>query len=102
MSERRPTESPEPDHVIVVYDERTGQVRHIHQEITLPGGHPSSADEVLRRAIDMAHGMGDIGSPVGKLAGLALSTEDRQLLQGRRTSLRVDTAARRLVASASS
>lgn len=99
MTERRPTENPEPDHVIVVYDERTGHVRHIHQEITLPGGRQASPDEVMRRAIDMAHGMGDIGSPAAKLAGLALSGEDRRIVHRRRTSLRVDTAAHRLVAT---
>jgi hypothetical protein len=99
MAERRPTESAEPDHVIVVYDERTGQVRHVHQEITLPGGRPPSVDEVMRRAIDMAHGMGDTGSPAGKLAALALSGEDRRLVHRRRTALRVDAAAHRVVAT---
>jgi hypothetical protein len=100
MTERL-IEPPEPDHVIVVYDERTGQVRHVHQEITLPGGRAAPAGEVMRRAIDMAHRMGETGSPADKLAGLALSGDDRRLLHRRRASLRVDAATRRLVAAGS-
>jgi len=97
--DERLIETPEPDHVIVVYDEGTGHVRHVHQEITLPGGKAAPANEVIQRAIDMAHGMGDVGKTSGKLAGIALSSKDRHLLQGRRASLKVDTATRRLIAT---
>lgn len=97
--DERMIETPEPDQVIVVYDERTGQVRHVHQEINLPGGRAAPADDVMKRAIDMAQGMGDVGSPPAKLAGLALSSNDRRLLQGRGASLKVDAATRRLVAT---
>jgi len=97
--DERLIETPEPDHVIVVYDERTGQVRHIHQEITLPGGEAAPANEVIQRAIEMAHGMGDVEKPAGKLVGIALSGKDRRLIQGRRASLKVDTATSRLIAT---
>jgi hypothetical protein len=97
--DQRLIETPEPDQVIVVYDERTGQVRHVHQEINLPGGRAAPADEVTKRAIDMAQGMGDVGSPAGKLAGIALSGDDRRLLHQRGAALKVDAATRRLVAT---
>ena len=40
----------EPDTVIVVYDEKTGVVRHLHQELTLPGGTAPTRETLTVRA----------------------------------------------------
>jgi hypothetical protein len=44
-----------PDTVIVVYDEKTGLVRHVHQELTLRGGMASTREALTVRANAFAH-----------------------------------------------
>jgi hypothetical protein len=49
-----PFASLEPDTVIVVYDPKTGAVRHVHQEVTLPGGTSPTPENQIERAIAFA------------------------------------------------
>jgi hypothetical protein len=44
----------EADTVIVVYDSKTGAVRHVHQEVTLPGGTVLPPEKQMERAIGLA------------------------------------------------
>jgi hypothetical protein len=95
MDIRPTTDGPQPDHVIVVYDVPTGAIRHVHQELTLPGGRAPSAAEVRERAVALARGMMSDRRAPARLGALAIGADDRALLR-QRLRLRVDHASGRL------
>jgi hypothetical protein len=100
MADHRPTtEMPEPDAVVVVYDEQTGAVQYIHQEFTMPGGQSPSQADILKRAVELA---GDMAEPGRNRPGqaLALAAEDRIALREAKGPLKVDVSKRRLVPAA--
>jgi hypothetical protein len=71
---------------IVVYDSRTGQILHVHEEITLPGGQPSDPRQLIERAVHLAQELA--GRPLANVK--TLSTRRNQLREG--AVLRVDIA----------
>jgi len=85
---------PEPDTVVVVYDRKTGAVRHIHQEINLPGAKAGPA-QPLKRALGLAEEM--TGQVRARLEALAAKAQDRRVLLESPGSVRVDLKKRRLV-----
>lgn len=94
MAEHRPTtELPEPDAVVVVYDEQTGTAQHIHQEFTMPDAQGPSQADILNRAA--AHARESSESRPGK--ALLLSREDWVTLHEARGPVKVDVSKRRLV-----
>jgi hypothetical protein len=76
---------------IVVYDGRSGEIVHVHEEITLPGGQPSDPRELKERAVRLAQELA--GRPLGSVK--TLSTKRSQLREG--VVLRVDVAKEALI-----
>jgi hypothetical protein len=91
-----PVTVPEPDFVTVVYDAKTGAIRHVHQEITLPGAEAGPAGQSTQRAIALAQEMTD--RPTARLDALTLGADDRSTLLRSRVPLKVDVKNRRLAA----
>ncbi|MGH9813987.1 MAG: hypothetical protein ACRD4T_12710 [Candidatus Acidiferrales bacterium] len=85
---------PEPDTVVVVYDRKTGAVRHVHQEINLPGAKPGPA-QPLKRALELAEEL--TGQARARLEAFPARTQDRRVLLESPGSVRVDLKRRRLV-----
>ena len=54
QSDEAPFALLEPDTVIVLYDPKTGAVKHVHQEVTQPGGSAPPREKQLERAIALA------------------------------------------------
>jgi len=75
---------------VVVYDARTGAVRHVHEEITLEGGRTSTPEDLVKNALGLASSFGRKDS---NLATLVLSGEE--LREAGR--IRVDVNAKRLI-----
>jgi hypothetical protein len=76
---------------VVIYDSQTGEIRHIHEEITLPGGHRSDHKQLAERALRLAEELG--GRPLGNVK--TLSAKGSQLRLGAR--LRVDVQKQGLI-----
>lgn len=85
---------PEPDIVVVIYDADSGAVRHVHQEITLPGAQAGTAEQSAQRAMVLAREMAD--QPTARLEALTLGADDRSTLLDSRVPLKVDVKKRRL------
>jgi hypothetical protein len=92
------TTLPEPDVVIVVYDAKTGAVRHVHQEINLPGAAKSSPAQSRQAALDFARDMA--GKPGAALEAVALAPQERAQVLQSSGPLRFDLKQRKLVAAA--
>ena len=76
---------------VVVYDSRTGHIRHVHEEITLPGGHRSDPKQLAEQAVHLAEELAE--RPLGDVK--TLSARRSQLRGGGR--LRVDVAKQVLI-----
>jgi hypothetical protein len=97
MAKTLPFESPEPDVVIAVYDAKTGAVRHVHQEIWLPGSAPPAAEQSIQRAIAFAQDMSEQRGV--HLAALSVPSQDRAMVLRSRVPLKVDLKKRTIVSS---
>jgi hypothetical protein len=62
---------PESRHVVVLYDKSTGEVRHIHEEIFLPGSKVLSKDQIEAAAFKRLR-----SSDTSRLAALHVSHSD--------------------------
>lgn len=91
-------DAPEPDVVIAVYDAKTGAIRHVHQEIFLPGSQPPASEEQVRRAIALATEIG--GKTTARFAALAIAPADRSRVLRSSVPLKVDLKKRAIVAVA--
>jgi len=74
---------------VVVYDARTGEIRHVHEEITLAGGQRSNPTQLAEQARRLATALA--GKPLGDIKTLV--TKASQLGKG----LRVDVAKQVLI-----
>lgn len=83
----------QPGLAAVVHDARTGEIRHVHEEIVLSGMRPPDPAQVQRRAVALARSgtEGDLGDV------RALITPGPDVRVDRR--LRVDVAGRKIIAS---
>jgi hypothetical protein len=76
---------------VVVYDARTGHVRHIHEEITLPGGREPTPDEATKEALRLAE----------TVSGLKPAAHQTLVVKGHELDpehgLRVDVEKRKLI-----
>jgi hypothetical protein len=99
MSQAPPfTTPPEPDIVIVVYDAKTGAVRHVHQEINMPGAAKTAPAQSRQAALDFAReGMEE---PNAVLEAVEIEAEQRALVLDGRSPLKFDLKQRKLVAAA--
>jgi hypothetical protein len=82
-------EIPEGD-VVIVYDTRTGAIRHIHEEVTLDGAMELTPAALTKKATTFAR---SLSADDGSLATLITTGKE---LRGKRR-LRVDIAKRKLV-----
>jgi hypothetical protein len=71
---------------VVVYEGRTGAIRHIHEEITLSGGRQPDPEKLKRRALDLAHSLA--GSELTDVK--TLLTTGEELRVGERLAVDVD------------
>jgi hypothetical protein len=83
----------EPTHGVVIYDQQTGKVVHVHEFVADPDAGGWSVEDMTRIALEAAgRGRGE----QGRMAAIDLPADLRR--SGR--SFRVDVAARTLVADA--
>lgn len=45
--------------VAVVYEGKTGSIRHVHEEVTLPGGTPGDPEKLEERALGIARSLAE-------------------------------------------
>lgn len=76
---------------VIVYDARTGHVRHIHEEITLPGGREPTPEEATREALRLAESVS--GLKPGAHETLVVKGHELDVEHG----LRVDVAKRKVI-----
>jgi len=76
--------------MVVVYDARTGDIRHIHEEINLAGAQPSYPEELVQKAMRVAQAFP--GRELGQVRTLVIDA--RQLHAGQQYRVDVDRARR--------
>jgi len=84
---------------VVVYDRKTGAVRHVHEEVTLPGGKAPTRKEIVANALDHA----EAHAPGARLdrSGVATLVVDGEELR-KAGRFHVDPKAKKLVLHPSS
>jgi hypothetical protein len=84
------TIAPESNQTCVLYDQKSGRIVHLHQEITYPGGRKLTKSEAESRALEA------VAKVRGNAAGLKVLHVSPEQLQPPKI-YKVDVKARRLV-----
>ena len=82
--------------VVVIYDRSSGAVRHVHEEVTLPGGTEPTREQIVANAL--AHARTSEGKPLDAATVKTLVVQPRELRAAGR--FRVDPKAAKLVSVA--
>ena len=82
--------------VVVIYDRSSGAVRHVHEEVTLPGGTEPTREQIVANAL--AHARSPEGKPLDAATVRTLVVQPHELRAAGR--FRVDPKAVKIVSVA--